>query len=279
MVNGGFSERFEEIARSCGRDVDRLDAGWGRAHDLADVERALKATRYAAVTVVQSETSTGVLTDVAAVTRLAHEHGAVSLVDSVSLLGGGTCETDGWDLDMVFTGSQKAFAIPPGLAFGAANEVMIKGAASNAVRGRYFDLCEYIDAAAKNETPSTPAISLLYALDAQLTRIAAETVAGRIARHRNMANAVYAWVGRMIADGIPVGIVAPEGFRSPTVTVISLPAGVDTGRVLHGMRTRGFTIAAGYGPLSGRSVRIGHMGDHTVAGVETCLAALGETLR
>lgn len=278
LVNGGFSDRFDEIARSCGREVDRIDAAWGRAHDLSDVERALKAKRYAAVTVVQSETSTGVLTDVETVTRLAHENGAVSLVDSVSLMGGGPCETDKWDLDMVFTGSQKTLALPPGLAFGAANETMIKSAAMNGSRGRYFDLCEYVQAAAKSETPSTPAISLLYALDVQLARIAGETMDGRIARHAAMANAVYAWVDRMNAEGIDVAIIAPKGNRAPTVSVIALPEGIETAHVLHAMRTRGYTIAAGYGPLSSNSVRIGHMGEHTVEGLSGCLDALRDVL-
>lgn len=279
MVNGGFSERFDEIARSCGRDVDRLDVPWGRAHDLADVGRALKAHRYAAVTVVQSETSTGVLTDVAAVTRLAHENGAVALVDSVSLAGGGVCETDAWNLDMVFCGSQKSFALPPGLAFGAANDAMIASAAAQPARGLYFDLVEYVDAAAKNETPSTPAVSLLFALDTQLARIAKETVAGRIERHRAMAKTVYDWIERCVAEGFDIGILAPEGNRSPTVTVLTLPRDIETAHVLHAMKTRGYTIAAGYGPLASASVRIGHMGDHTVDGVNGCLDALRQVLR
>lgn len=278
MVNGGFSERFDEIARSCGRDVDRLDVGWGLAHDPADVARALRARRYAALTVVQSETSTGVLTDVAAVARLAHENGAVCLVDSVSLAGGGPCQTDAWELDMVFAGSQKCFALPPGLAFGAANDALIASARNQPARGRYLDLVEYVEAAAKNETPSTPALSLLYALEAQLTRISKETIAGRIARHAAMATKVYEWVGAAVNDGIGVGILAPAANRSPAVTVITLPAGIETAHVLHAMRTRGYTIAAGYGPLSNASVRIGHMGDHTVDGVAECLAALRDAI-
>lgn len=278
MVNGGFSERFDEIARSCGREVNRLDVAWGRAHDLADVEQALKSRRYSAVAVVQSETSTGVLTDVEAVARIAHENGAVALVDSVSLAGGGRCETDAWNLDMVFTGSQKAFALPPGLALGAASDAMIASAKEQTSRGRYFDIVEYVEAAAKNETPSTPAISLLFALDVQLARIAEETIAGRIARHVAMANTVYQWVDRAKHDGFDVGILAPEGSRSPTVTVLTLPRDIETAHVLHAMKTRGYTVAAGYGPLSKDSIRIGHMGDHTVNGVNGCLDALREVL-
>jgi aspartate aminotransferase-like enzyme len=278
MVNGGFSERFDEIARACGREVDRLDVEWGRAHDLDDVERALKAQRYSAVTVVHSETSTGVLTDVAAVTRMAHANGAVALIDSVSLAGGGRCEADAWELDIVFTGSQKALALPPGLAFGAADDALIASAADQAARGRYFDLVEYAEAAAKNETPSTPAISLLYALDMQLERIAKETMPVRIGRHAAMANTVYEWVDEVGRDGLDVSILAPPGSRAPTVTVLTLPERIETAHVLHSMRARGYTIAAGYGPLAAASVRIGHMGDHTVEGVSGCLAALRDSL-
>ncbi|MBI3789316.1 MAG: alanine--glyoxylate aminotransferase family protein, partial [Gemmatimonadetes bacterium] len=183
LVNGAFSERFLRIAQACGRETDVVSAELGRACDLAEVRERLSARAYAAVTVVHSETSTGVLTDIRAVRDLAHAHGAACLVDSVTGLGGVAVETDAWGLDFVLTGSQKALALPPGLAFGVASATFIARAGESAGRGVYFDLVEFEAYAAKHQTPNTPALSLLYALDAQLPRLAAEGIEGRWARH------------------------------------------------------------------------------------------------
>ena len=125
LVNGAFSERFANIARACDRETVVLETPAGTVHDAAAVERALQARAFAAVTVVHSETSTGALTDIAAIATLAHAHGAMILVDSVTGLGGAPVETDAWALDFVLTGSQKALALPPGLAFGVASESFI----------------------------------------------------------------------------------------------------------------------------------------------------------
>ena len=120
IVNGAFSARFAAIVKACDRASDVLDVPWGDVVDLEVLAERLRATRYAAVTVVHSETSTGALTDVRAVTRLAHENDAVCLVDSVTGIGAAELRFDEWELDYVLTGSQKALALPPGLAFAAA---------------------------------------------------------------------------------------------------------------------------------------------------------------
>lgn len=278
LTNGGFSRRFADVAAACGRDVDRLDVPWGRAHDLDDVRRALVATRYSVVTFVHCETSTGVLSDIRALAALAREHGATALVDVVSSVGGAAVEPDAWDLDFVFAGSQKTLAIPPGLAFAVATDAFVEGARANAGRGAYLDVVSYVTEARANNTPSTPAVSLFFALEAQIARIAAEGMPARLARHAAMARATHQWVAAGGNVGVELGVLAPEGHRSPTVTVITLPDDIPSADVLHAMKTRGFTIGAGYGPLSAGSVRIGHMGEHTVAGVEACLAALGDAL-
>jgi len=279
LVNGAFSERFFRIARACGLEADAVEVPLGEAHTPEMLEDALGRGEYDAVTVVHSETSTGVLNPIAELARVAHESGdVVVLVDSVSGLAGAPVETDAWELDFVLTGSQKALALPPGLAFGVAQERMLARAAERRDRGIYFDLLEFERNILKNQTPNTPAVSLLYALSAQMDRIRAETVESRWARHQAMAERTYAWMEEMAGRGISLSIVAPEGYRSPTVSCIRLPAGRTGPEVTRAMAARGYTIATGYGSLKEATIRIGHMGDHTVAELEELLGVLAEVL-
>ena len=274
IVNGAFSARFAAIAAACARDVDILDVPWGEAVDLGTLAKRLTATRYATVTVAHSETSTGALTDVRAVTRLAREHGATCLVDSVTGIGGAELGFDAWELDCVLTGSQKALALPPGLAFLSATPAFIESAKRQRGRGLYFDLVEFDQYAAKNQTPNTPAIPLFFAADAQLPNIVAETMPTRWARHRAMAERTYAWVSELRArHGESIRVLATEGQRSPSVTSVVLPEGVKSSVVLKAVAERGFTIGSGYGKNKETTIRIGHMGDHTLEGLERCLEA------
>lgn len=290
VITGAFAERFADIARACGRAVHTLDGPWGRAADPDAVARTLAAGvpdtlgggRFAAVTVVHSETSTGALTDVQAITAAAHAHGAACLVDSVTGIGGAPLYTDAGQLDFVLTGSQKALALPPGLAFGVASAEFIAGAAARpaaeAARGRYFDLAEFEAYAAKHQTPNTPALSLFYALDAQLAAMAAcEPVEARWARHATMAAEMWAWVEAR-AERFGIGVLAPAGERSPTVTAVTLPPGLDSAAVVRVVAARGYTIGAGYGRLRATTFRVGHMGDHTPDTLAGCLAACDDAL-
>jgi aspartate aminotransferase-like enzyme len=279
LVNGAFSERFAEIARACGRETTVFDVPWGAAPDMDAVARALRARRYAAVTVVHSETSTGVLTDVRRVSDLAHSHGAICLVDSVTGVAGTPLDFDGWGLDFALTGSQKALALPPGLAVGVASADYVRRAHSSPERGRYFDVVEFEEYARKHQTPNTPALPLLYALDAQLERVAAETIEGRWARHAAMAERAWAWAESQRArHGDALGILAPAGARSPTVSAITLPARLTGGAVVTAVARRGYTVGGGYGRLRDTTFRIGHMGDHTVETLAGCLSACDEAL-
>ncbi|HSC58995.1 MAG TPA: aminotransferase class V-fold PLP-dependent enzyme [Gemmatimonadales bacterium] len=278
LVNGAFAARFVTVARACGREVVELEAQWGRVVPLEAVEARLRGRRFAAVTVVHSETSTGALTDIRAVQELARRYGAVCMVDSVSGIAGIPVETDLWGLDYVFSGSQKAFALPPGLAFAVASDPFLAAAAKVPGRGRYFDLVEFDAFARRSQTPNTPALPLLYALEAQLAAMAVEGIEARWARHEAMRERVSRWVGAAAAAGVPVGILAAEGERSATVTAITLPAGVSASTVVAGLEQRGYVVGGGYGKLRDATVRIGHMGDHTVTGLERCLAELGGIL-
>jgi aspartate aminotransferase-like enzyme len=278
VVNGAFSERYAQVARSCGREVDVLQIEWGQVVDADRLEASLQSGKYAAVTVVHSETSTGALTDVRHLAPVCSRHGAMILVDSVSGVGGVQLLPDEWGLDFVFTGSQKALALPPGLAFAVASERYMEAAAKQENRGTYFDVVEFDRYAAKRQTPNTPALSLFYALDAQLERIVTEGVEERWARHLAMSVRTVRWTTELAEDGLELGMLPPEGARSPTVSCIRLPEGV-TGEIVAGsVEDLGFTIAPGYGPLKASTIRVGHMGDHTLPELENCLAAVRKVL-
>jgi aspartate aminotransferase-like enzyme len=279
LVNGAFSERFAKIARACGREPEELAVPWGEAHRPEQVADALAGGDFDAPTVVHCETSTGVLNPVAEIAEVAHAAGDIMvLVDGVTSVAGMEIQADRWGLDFLLTGSQKALALPPGLALGVAQESMLERARSVPNRGLYFDLLAFEKNLEKSQTPTTPAVSLMYALSAQLDAIEQETVAGRAARHRAMAERLYRWVDEMAEGGTRLEIVAPRGFRSPTVTCLRPPEGWTGPDVQGALAERGFTVAPGYGKLREEMFRIGHMGDHTVAELETLLHVLEEVL-
>ncbi len=281
LVNGAFSERFARIARACGFKVDIVEVPWGGVHDPDSVRARLRTGRYDAVTMVHSETSTGALNPVRELARVVREFpNTLVLVDAVTSAGGAPVLADDWRLDFVLSGSQKAMALPPGLAFGVASERMMERSASAVRKGVYFDLVAFYNSLARSQTPNTPGVTLLYSLAEQLRHISAEGVEGRWARHEAMARRCAEWAELTRARvGADLTVLAPEGFRSPTVTCLLLPSGFTGPEVVAGMRQRGFVIGAGYGKLKPRSVRIGHMGDHTVEELDGVLEALEEVLR
>ncbi len=279
LVNGAFSERFAHIATACGRDVDRYDVLWGQVHAIPQLEERLAIRKYVAITVVHSETSTGALNDVRALSDAAHRQGVFCLVDSVSGVAGAELHFDEWKLDYALTGSQKAFALPPGLAFAVASAELIDRAASTPNRGVYFDLVELDAYARRNQTPSTPALSLIYALDAQLRSIAGEGIETRWARHTAMAARTQQWLAEVsAATGNKLGNIAPLGSQSPTISAIRLPGDQPAEGFTQKVAERGIVVGSGYGKLKGSTFRIGHMGDHTVESLEQCLSACAGAL-
>ena len=274
LVNGAFSERFAHIAESCGRDVDRYEVPWGSVHDLSELDNHLSEAEYRAITVCHSETSTGALNDVRAISDAAHARGVLCLIDSVSGLGGAELRFDEWNLDYVLTGSQKALALPPGLAFAVASDEMLALAGKALDRGVYFDIVEMDRYAMGNQVPATPAFSLLYALEVQLKFMRREGMEQRWARHRDMLEMTTSWLGETSArGGIDWENIAPEGHRSPTVSTVRLPQGMDTGKFVADVKAQGIRVASGYGKLGSTTFRIGHMGDHTPETLARCLEA------
>ena len=283
LVNGAFSERFASLVTDCGRECVRYDAQPGHAHTPDEVFERLRGGGFDAVTVVHSETSTGVLDPLVeiaeAVRRAETETGdeILLLVDGVTSVGGMLVEAQTWGLDFLLTGSQKAMALPPGLAFGTASERMMARALTLSGRGQYFDLVEFDAYWRKHQTPNTPAVSLLYALAAQAERIAAEGVEARALRHWTMAERTWEWV-RERGPRWGLSLFAPEGRRSPTVTTIAVDGRMGGTEICRGMTERGWTLGTGYGTLKDSTFRIGHMGDHTLDELNALLETLEEVL-
>src|SRR5712692_4045802 len=255
LVNGAFSERFADLVRAAGKECVRLDVPLGCAVEPDRLRDALRRTPVDAVTVVHSETSTGVLQDVPA-------------------LAGSPVEPDAWGLDFTFTGSQKALALPPGLALGVASPRMLERAKTLPDRGLYFDLVAFEEATRRFQPTNTPAISLLYALETQLERIEREGgIEARWRRHDAMRQLVETW-----SEERGVAFLPREGRRSWTVSCLKLREGQSAKAVVSGLQEEGWTIGSGYGALKDSTIRIGHMGDHTLGALEELLALLGGLL-
>ena len=280
LVNGAFSSRFAEIAMACGHDTEVWSVDWGMVHDPSELDARLGQGGFDAVTVTHSETSTGALQDLAMIASVTRRHeGVILLIDSVTGVAGAEVRTDEWALDFIVTGSQKALALPPGLAFAVASPAMLDRSAQATNKGYYFDLLPLMKSLEAFQTPSTPAISLLYALEVQLDRILAEGIEQRWERHAAMRTATIECVEAMRADGLGIAVLAPQGHRSPTVTCISLPDGRSGPEIVAAMRERGWVIGNGYSRLKESTIRIGHMGDHDPEVLDELLVSLGEVLR
>ncbi len=280
LVNGAFSERFAHIGGMCGKEVDRYEVPWGSVHDLSELRRRLSQKAYKAVTVTHSETSTGALSDVRSFSDVAHEYEALCFVDSVSGLGGAELRFDEWKLDYVLTGSQKAIALPPGLAFAVASDEMVKLAETSRNRGVYFDIAEMERYAKGNQVPATPAFSLLYALEVQLESIRAEGVKNRWRRHAEMARATSEWVERASSFAGGLENIVSQESRSPTVSTIRLPGHINGKAFVTSVKkASGIQVGGGYGKLADTTFRIGHMGDHTVATLNACFEACEAALK
>lgn len=276
LVNGAFSERFADIARACGHKVEVWDVAWGQVHSPDELGERLARQHYDAVTLSHSETSTGALQDLEAIAAVVGGHDdTVLLVDSVTGIGGVETRPDDWGVDYILTGSQKALALPPGLGFAIASETVLERSAKSPTKGWYFDLAMLHAQVLEHQTPATPAVSLLYALDYQLGKITEEGIENRWKRHLEMQERTIGWVEEMAGRGAPVAVFAAEGHRSPTVTCVSC---ADPKRVVSEMFARGWVIGGGYSRVKDSTFRIGHMGDHTVEELEELLAVLTEVV-
>jgi aspartate aminotransferase-like enzyme len=219
---------------------------------------------------VHSETSTGVVADVQALAAVAKEAGALVAVDAVSSLGAVPLETDGWGIDVVVSGSQKALMCPPGIAFVSVAPAALEAAARATTPRFVLDWERTRKAQAKLDAPFTPPVSIVKALDVALGLLLEEGLEAAFERHARLGRACREGVKAMGLE-----LFSPDEDRSAVVTAIRAPQGVDAGEIVAALRDRfGITIAAGQGPLKGKIFRIGHIGWFDVFDITTSLAAL-----
>jgi len=273
-VNGAFSERWRKVTEANGKANTVLNVEWGHPILPEQVAAALEEDTFDAITVVHNETSTGVVSPIAdiaqAVRNSPNGEDILILVDSVSGLSGAKIEFDAWDLDVVLTSSQKAFALPAGLAFCAVSDRALARAKEVENRGYYFDFLLLEKYLLRNQTPATPAISLMYALDRQLDDMLAEGLQQRFARHMAMRDRTIAWAKN---HGFQLFVV-DEAYASPTVTCVQNNLGIDIAALNQYLREQGMIISNGYGSLKGKQFRIAHMGDTQPADMAELFAAI-----
>jgi predicted phosphoserine aminotransferase len=276
-VNGAFSDRWRKVSEANGKANDVLEAPWGTPILPESVVHKLSGGDFDAVTIVHNETSTGLVNPIeeiaAAIRGLPNGQDIMILVDSVSGLSGARLEFDAWDLDVALTSSQKAFALPPGLAFCAVSDRALDKAGRVANRGYYFDFVDMEKYLLRHQTPATPAISLLYALDRQLDDMLAEGLEIRFARHLALRDRTIAW-----AEGRGFELYARNGYRSPTVTCVTNNLNIHVASLNEYLRTQGMIISNGYGPLKEQAFRIAHMGDVQEHELGELLAAIDRFL-
>lgn len=256
-VQGGkFGERWTELCHAYGVEAIIIDVEWGKAVDPKEIEKILKANPgVKAVFTTLCETSTGVTTDVKVIAEITKKTPAVLVVDAISGLGAVECKTDEWGLDVVVSGSQKGLMIPPGLAFASVSQKAWGLAGQSKCPKYYFDFKEAKKALEKIDTPFTPAITLIIALNTALKIIKQETLESIMVRHKKMAKAI-----REASKALGLELFSPTA-GSDAVTAVKVPQGIDGEKLVKVMRDEyGVGIAGGQAELKGKVFRIASMG-------------------
>ena len=276
--NGKFGERWVKVARAYGLDVDVIKTEWGQPLDPEAFRAALEADTaktIRAVILTHSETSTGVINDLETIARHVKAHGtALTLADCVTSLGATDVPMDVWGLDVVASGSQKGYMLPPGLSFVAMSGRAWKAYERSNLPKFYLDLGSYRKTAAKDSNPFTPAVNLYFGLEAALEMMqkeGLEAIFARHARHRAAAQA------GMKAIGMP--LFAAEGYGSPAITAVA-PEGIDAEQLRKAVKEKfDILLAGGQDHLKGQVFRIGHLGYVCDRDVLTAVSAIEATLQ
>jgi serine---pyruvate transaminase len=275
---GKFGERWVDLCHAYGARTEHWETEWGRRIDPAELDRRLSRSDGIEVVFTSfSETSTGVINDVRQLTEVCHRHGALIVVDAVSAMGALSLPQDAWNVDVVVAGSQKALMTPPGLAFASPNRAALERAAATPGRRFYFDWARTLEGQRKDppDSPFTPAVSLVQALDVALGMIADEGLEEVFERHRVLGRAT-----REAARALDLELLGDNDESSNVVTAVRLPDSIDGGAVPKLMRDRyGVTIAGGQARLKGKIARIAHCGYFGAHDIVVTIAALELTLR
>ncbi|MDO3378024.1 pyridoxal-phosphate-dependent aminotransferase family protein [Geoalkalibacter halelectricus] len=272
--NGAFSSKWHDVTRRCGIEADLFSASWGEPISATLVDQALRTGKYDAMTMVHNETSTGVMSPLEEIAEVMKNYPQVSfIVDTVSSMSAVPLDLERLGTDVCLAGVQKAFGLPPGLAVFAVSRRALGKARSTPNRGYYFDFDEFEQNDLKHNTPSTPCISLIYALAHQLDKMFAEGLEQRYARHARMAEATRAWV-----QDQGFGLFAAAGARSQTLTCARNDERTDLEVLKKLAAERGYAIDNGYGKIKNQTFRIPHMADMTLEDLEELFTLLEELL-
>ena len=272
-VNGAFSERCGKAIKACNKKVDFLEVDWGKAIKPDMIAEKLDSGDYDTVTIVHNETSTGLRNPIYKIGKLIRrDYPEVMLaIDSVSAMAGDKVIPSEIGCDVIYASTQKCFALPPGLAIGLVSDRALERTKEVPNRGLYTDLLGIFNYyGRKQQTPFTPNISLLYALDNRLDLLLEETHEGVYQRHKNMAVFTQKWAKENF-DLFP-----EEGYESVTVTCVKNTLGKNVKELNDKLAKKGYMISNGYGKLAEKTFRIGHMGEWTLKGIKQALNHIDE---
>tara|TARA_Y100001934_G_scaffold170584_1_gene202487 strand:+ start:1020 stop:2114 length:1095 start_codon:yes stop_codon:yes gene_type:complete len=261
---GAFSDKWFDVAKRCGKEAEALKVDWGSPILPEQVDEKLASGEFDALTLVHNETSTGVMNPLADIAKLKKNYPDVMfIVDTVSSMTAVPTKFDELGIDLMLAGTQKAFALPPGMAVFVCSESAMKRAETLSDRGYYFDLLEFQKNAEKSMTPSTPSISHVYALSSKLDEFFEEGLEARYARHAKLSQMTRDW-----ATNHEFKLFPEAGFESQTLTCLSNGAReggkvVDVPELQSLMKQQGIQIDGGYGKIKGTTFRLSSMGDET----------------
>ncbi|MFC2154658.1 pyridoxal-phosphate-dependent aminotransferase family protein [Candidatus Altiarchaeota archaeon] len=273
VVNGAFSQRWLKIAQACGKDAEVLEVDWGSGATPEMLKEKVSSGDFEVVFVTHNETSTAAMTPLEGLAEIVHDAGALLCVDAVSSFGGVKIEVDKLGIDVLVTGTQKALAVPPGMAITSVSEAAFEKSKDLESKGFYFDYHVMEKYALKNNTASTPSISHLRALNLQLSKILdKETPEKRFKRHEELAEHTRAWGEKKFE------LFTEEGFHSNTVSCMKNTVGADLAALSKELFSRGYVFSNGYGKLKGEVFRVAHMGDRTLEDLKVYIGEIEEIL-
>jgi aspartate aminotransferase-like enzyme len=277
---GAFSDKWLDVSKKCGKEAEGLQVPWGTPIRAEDVDRKLATGQFDALTLIHNETSTGTMSPLAEIALLKKKYPDVMfIVDAVSSMTAVRLSFDELGIDVLLAGTQKAFALPPGLSVFVCSAAALGKAASAKDRGYYFDFVEYQKNAEQNMTPSTPSIPHIYALSSKLDEFFAEGLEKRYRRHKQTNQMTRDWAARNNFTLFP-----ETGFESITLCCINngaKPGGrtIDVAKLQKLVKDHGFLIDIGYGKIKGTTFRISNMGDETPETMNQLFAELDKGMK
>src|SRR3954469_15545899 len=277
---GAFSDKWLDVSQRCGKQAEGFKAEWGQPIRAEAIDRKLATGQFDAITLIHNETSTGVMSPLGEIAALKKKYPDVMfIVDAVSSMTATRLDFDQLGIDVLLAGTQKAFAMPPGLSVFVCSPAALAKAATVKDRGYYFDFVEFQKNAEQSMTPSTPSIGHVYALASKLEDFFAEGLEARYARHAKLARMTQDWAARNGFNLFP-----EKGFESVTLTCVSngaRPGGrtVDVAKLQKLVKDQGILIDGGYGKIKGTTFRLSNMGDETEATMNNLYTALDNAMK